>query len=126
VVPAIDDIERVVHKYNIDCCFKRAAHTTFAMNPEEKQTIETEVDGATKAGLEARKVVDSGGDLPSTVPFYSGVRAEHQAQFNSYSYMVGIADVLAKAGVPIYEMTRAQDVRYTSELGLPSTLVSVV
>ncbi len=47
--------------------------------PEEKQTIDTEVDGATKAGLEARKVVDSGGDLPSTVPFYSGVRAEHQA-----------------------------------------------
>jgi hypothetical protein len=64
------------------------------------------------AGLRANKVSDSAGDLPSTVPFYSGVRAENQAQFNSYSYMVGIADVLAKAGVPIYEMTRAQDVRY--------------
>jgi glycine/D-amino acid oxidase-like deaminating enzyme/nitrite reductase/ring-hydroxylating ferredoxin subunit len=119
---AIDDIERLVSKYNIDCCFKRSAHTTFAMNPEEKETIDTETEGAAKAGLRANKVSDSAGDMPSTVPFYSGVRAENQAQFNSYSYMVGIADVLAKAGVPIYEMTRAQDV---SLLGPPHKITTV-
>ncbi len=65
----------------------------------------------TPAGLEASRVSDSNGDLPSTVPFYGGVRANNQAHFNSYSYMVGLAEVLDKAGVPIYEMTRASQVR---------------
>jgi hypothetical protein len=40
----------LVSKYNIDCCFQRSAHTTFAMNPEEKETIDTETEGAAKAG----------------------------------------------------------------------------
>jgi glycine/D-amino acid oxidase-like deaminating enzyme/nitrite reductase/ring-hydroxylating ferredoxin subunit len=119
---AIDDIERLVNKYNIDCCFRRAAHTTFAMNADERETIGSEYEGTTKAGLASREIRDSNGDLPATVPFFGGVRAENQAHFNSYSYMVGLADVLDKAGVPIYEMTRAQDV---SMRGPPHTITTV-
>ncbi len=64
------------------------------------------------AGLTVHKVADTNGDLPLTVPFLGGVVAEHQAHFNSYSYMVGIADALDKAGVPIYENSRVISVKY--------------
>jgi glycine/D-amino acid oxidase-like deaminating enzyme len=64
------------------------------------------------AGLAVHKVADTNGDLPLTVPFLGGVVAENQAHFNSYSYMVGIADALDKAGVPIYENSRVISVKY--------------
>lgn len=59
-------------------------------------------------------MADTNGDLPLTVPFLGGVVAENQAHFNSYSYMVGIADALDKAGVPIYENSRVISVKKKS------------
>lgn len=63
-------------------------------------------------GLPAAKLEYNDGDLPPSVPFYGGVRVDRQAHFNSYSYMVGIAEVLRRAGVPIFEMSRVNRVRY--------------
>jgi hypothetical protein len=63
------------------------------------------------AGLVVQRLDDTSGDLPLTVPFYGGVRAYNQAHFNSYSYMVGIADVLSRAGVPIFENSRVNRIR---------------
>jgi hypothetical protein len=56
-------------------------------------------------------VDDTQGDLPYTVPFHGGVIAENQAHFNSYSYMVGLVDVLDKAGVPIFEFSRVNHIK---------------
>ena len=126
-------------KYNIDCAFTRSTHTAYAAKMDELDMVDTENECAAKAGafpqelcryvssssapmltwlcntgLVANKISDAGGDLPASVPFFGGVKAENQAHFNSYSYMVGIADVLDKAGVPIFENTRANDVRFVS------------
>lgn len=49
-VPAIDEMERVVNKYDIDCSFKRSAHTCFATKEDEKGMVQSESEGATTAG----------------------------------------------------------------------------
>lgn len=100
---AIDTIEEISNKLGIDCDFKRTFAVTFAESKEYSEKIKEEVEAAEKIGANSSYVLD----IPLNIKSFGGVRFENQGQFHPRKYCLGLIDELRKAGVEVYENTKA-------------------
>lgn len=79
-----------VKDYKIDCDFRWAPNYTYTVDSKNVDAIKKEVEAAKKAGLNASFATNL--DLP--FPVAGAIKVEDQAQFNSYSYCLGLAKEL--------------------------------
>ncbi|HEX6260105.1 MAG TPA: FAD-dependent oxidoreductase [Woeseiaceae bacterium] len=106
---AVDEIERRVERYNIDCQFaRRPLHFCLPHpNDDQERRLDDEYEASLVAGLHAQ-LVDDVPDLPLSV--VRALRVENQAQFNPLRYAEELARAVAGQGGQIFENTPATDV----------------
>jgi len=105
---AIDFIESMVNKYNIDCDFCRLPAYIYTTDENSIETIKAEVKAAKSLGIKAKFVEKLA--LPFSVK--GAVCFENQAQFHPRKYLLKIAENICENDCQIYEHTRAVDIEH--------------
>lgn len=95
---AVNMVENLVEKHQINCAFRRVPWILFSEN-EEDETIEKELKAAVDYGLETQILHD----LPLPVPVKKALRVENQAQFNPAAFVRGLSQVIDSSKCSIYE-----------------------
>ncbi|HJQ68906.1 MAG TPA: FAD-dependent oxidoreductase [Blastocatellia bacterium] len=105
---AIDLIEEIVEREQIDCDFQRLDGYLFVPPGESKQVLEDEMKAARRAGLEdvemvARAPIES---------FDTGtcLRFPRQGQFHPLKYLAGLARATTRSGGRIFTGTHAAEI----------------
>lgn len=101
---AIDYIESIVNKENIDCEFKRVAGYLFAGPDGDASILEEEYNAARRAGFHDVKMVDS-------VPGINvrGVMFPRQGQFDPVMYCRGLAKAIIENGGMIFTQSHVKE-----------------
>jgi len=105
---AIDFIENMVKKYNIDCDFIRLPAYIYTTDENYMETIMEEVKAAKSLGLKAKFVEKL--DLPFSIK--GAICFENQAQFHPRKYLLKLAENISGNDSQIYEHTRAVDIKH--------------
>lgn len=102
---AVDFVEQLTKRFNIDCQFNRCPLYLCLTRPdaEREQNLQQEYQVALAAGLSASIV----NDIPE-LPFNwcKALRIENQAQFNPLRFCQGLAQALVRKGVLLFENSR--------------------
>jgi glycine/D-amino acid oxidase-like deaminating enzyme/nitrite reductase/ring-hydroxylating ferredoxin subunit len=96
---AVEFIEERIEAEEIDCGWRRRTNYVYADTPAQRADIEREADAAITAGLPAAVVEE----LPLPYPTGPALAVEAQAEFDSVSYVQGLARGLKSAGVRVFE-----------------------
>jgi glycine/D-amino acid oxidase-like deaminating enzyme/nitrite reductase/ring-hydroxylating ferredoxin subunit len=104
---AIDQIEKIVTKENIDCHFERLDGYLFMPPGESSDLLDKELEAAHRAGLTEVKRIDRA----PLKPFDTGVclRFPRQAQFHPLKYLKALALAIEERGGLIFNRTHAQE-----------------
>ncbi len=113
MMQAVDYLENMIQRYDIDCEYQREGMITVATNPFQLKHLEKEMKLATDAGLtklswldaeQTRALVNS--------PTYLGARYDEQcAILHPAKLAWGLAQKAGELGVKIYERTKVTDVK---------------
>ena len=105
---AIDMVESIVRKENIDCDFERLDGYLFLDPTDKKISLDYELAASHKAGITATEIVDRA-PLKS---FDTGpcLRFPNQAQFQPLKYLTGLALAIMRNGGMVFTETHVQDV----------------
>jgi glycine/D-amino acid oxidase-like deaminating enzyme/nitrite reductase/ring-hydroxylating ferredoxin subunit len=99
---AIEHISNLIKRYGIDCGFERAPAYLYTERKKDLDWIREELDAARRAGVWGEWA------LRIPLPFAKGgARFPNQAQFHPLRYVWQLAAALSRAGLHIYEHTRA-------------------
>ena len=104
---AIDKIEEIIKKENIECDFQRTDNYIYTCKEEYLQRIEDEVSTVQNLGLEAELIEKV--NLPFEIK--SGIKFPNQAKFHPLKYLYKIVEVLRNNGVEIYTNSIVQDTK---------------
>jgi len=110
---AINDVERIIQKYDIHCQWTRASHIVFAQDEKESKTLKEELNHAKQSGLMV-SWLDATSDLPKSVQVTGAIKTDNQAHMNPVSYLLRIAQILHDSGVQIFQNSRVDHVSYTA------------
>jgi glycine/D-amino acid oxidase-like deaminating enzyme/nitrite reductase/ring-hydroxylating ferredoxin subunit len=104
---AIDEIERNVQMFGIDCDFRRVDAFLFAGREDHRAMLEKELDASKRVGLSVEEV----GRAP--LPFDTGpcLRFGNQAEFHPLKYLRGIAAAVVAGGGRIHTGVHVNDVK---------------
>ena len=91
---AIDLIEGLCSKHNIDADFSYEPCYIFSTNDDETKELEKVVDATKRAGV----VGDWVEHIPVPIPFEKAARFEFQAKFHPTKYIYGLAKAYDEAG----------------------------
>jgi glycine/D-amino acid oxidase-like deaminating enzyme/nitrite reductase/ring-hydroxylating ferredoxin subunit len=106
---AIDLIESISRKENIDCDFARIDGLLFPAEKDSLKDLEKELAAAVRAGFTSATLDTSIQISGKTVgPF---IRFPNQARFQPLKYIYGLADAAARRGVQIFTGCRVKDVQ---------------
>jgi len=105
---AIDQIEQIIAKENIDCDFERLNGYLFVPPGESTEILNREFEAATRAGVPVEIVDRAPIDSFDTGPC---LRFANQAQFHPLKYLNGLADAIARNGGLIYTGTHVETVQ---------------
>lgn len=105
---AIDEIERLVKKYDIDCDFSRLDAYTYAQDETGTAKIKSEAEIAQRLGLPASYT----DDVPLPYPTFGAVKFSGQAQFHVRKYLLALADRIDGDGSYVFENTKALDIKH--------------
>jgi glycine/D-amino acid oxidase-like deaminating enzyme/nitrite reductase/ring-hydroxylating ferredoxin subunit len=83
----VDQVAAIAAEESIDCDLARRDALTYAATPQERATVETEADAASRAGLPVEFVETT--DLP--VPVHGALRLADQLQIHPVRYAQGLA-----------------------------------
>jgi glycine/D-amino acid oxidase-like deaminating enzyme/nitrite reductase/ring-hydroxylating ferredoxin subunit len=125
---AIDFIEDMVRKYNIDCDFCRLPAYIYTTDENYIDTIKAEAEAAKSLGIKA-KFIDNL-DMPFSIK--GALCFENQAQFHPRKYLLKLAENIPGNGSEIYEHTRIVDIEHNdvytlvTDTGLKITAHKVV
>lgn len=108
---AIDTIEKIIEKENIDCDFERIDNYIYTCTDEYVQRIKDEVKTVKELGVEA-ELIDKI-NLPFEIK--NGIKFPNQAKFHPLKYLYKIVEVLQKNGVEIYTNSIVQDTKKAKE-----------
>ncbi len=97
---AIDEYERIINKYSIDCDFARTE--AYLYSTEEKNQIDAEYKAARKAGIDACLTKET--ELP--IKIKNALLFRNQACFNPLKFLYGAAEK-----IKIFENTPALSVK---------------
>ena len=103
---ALERIAAFVEEDGIECSFERQANYVYTESEDYLEALRREAAAAQQLGLPASFVEET--PLPFEVK--GAVRFDDQAQFNSYTYLLGLAAEVDGDGSRVYENTRALDV----------------
>jgi len=104
---AIDTIEKIIKRENINCDFERTDNYIYTCTEEYLQRIKDEVKTVKGLGLEA-ELIDKA-NLPFKIK--SGIKFPNQAKFHPLKYLYRIVEVLENNGVEIYTNSIVQDTK---------------
>ncbi len=102
---AIDTVEKIAKKHEIECDFVKAPAVTYTQKKENLQLIKEEVATAQELGLPASFTVQT--ELPFAVK--GAIEFSNQAHFHPRKFLLGIVQQLIKQNVSILENTIVQD-----------------
>jgi len=105
---AIDFIENMVKKYNIDCDFSRLPAYIYATDEKYVDSLIEEATAAKSLGIKAKYIKDL--ELPFSTK--GALCFENQAQFHPTKYLLKIAENISGNDSQIYEHTRAVDIEH--------------
>lgn len=106
---ALDDIQRKVEQFSIDCQFERRP-LYFCIQAKLKEygrVIEEEYDVSAAAGLKAQ-IIEQADEIG--LPVQRALRIDDQAQFNPLHYCQGLAKAVQQEGGLIFEHSAVEDV----------------
>jgi glycine/D-amino acid oxidase-like deaminating enzyme/nitrite reductase/ring-hydroxylating ferredoxin subunit len=111
---AIDLMESLVERFNIDCQFYRRPLYRILTNdaPEALQSLDRERDALRCSGLNTSEVENS---LFSNA-VHRGLKVEGQAQFNPLRYTQGLAGAASELGATIHEHSPVRKIDYDRNL----------
>lgn len=104
---AINTIEKIVKKENIECEFERTDNYIYTCQDEYVQRIKDEVQTVKGLGLNAELLSEI--DLPFEIKL--GIKFPNQAKFHPLKYLYKIAQILNSKGVQIYTNSIVQDIQ---------------
>lgn len=125
---AIDFIESMVQKYNVDCDFCRLPAYIYTTDEKYIDIIKDEAKAAKSLGIKASFTEKL--DLPFSIK--GALCFENQAQFHPRKYLLKISESIPGNGSEIYEHTRAVDIKHdglytvVTENGFKVTATKVV
>ena len=99
---AINNIERIIKKENIECDFERTNHYIYTTNINEVNSIQKEVEALKLIGGENKFQ----GKLNIPIKIKGAIKYENQAKFNPIKYIKGLCDSIDKNKGKIYENTK--------------------
>ncbi len=99
---AIDQVETLVGKYEIDCDFRRLPAYTYTTRTDLVDTLEKEARIAGKIGLPVELVGET--ELP--FPVEAAIKLDNQARFHPGRYLNGLAEKFTANGGRIFEQSR--------------------
>jgi glycine/D-amino acid oxidase-like deaminating enzyme/nitrite reductase/ring-hydroxylating ferredoxin subunit len=101
---AIDKIESVVRKHQIDCGFERLPGYLFPPRGEPGDIIDRELEACRKIGVD-------GVERHERTPLGDGpcLKFENQGQFHPLKYLSGIAVAISRLGGRIFERSHVED-----------------
>lgn len=102
---AIDKVEEIVRKEQIDCEFERVDGFLFAPPPDTEELLDDELAATHRAGLtDVEKIVRAPIDSFDTGPV---LRYPRQAQFHPLAYLSGLTRAIRRDGGRLFEQTHA-------------------
>lgn len=104
---AIEEIENIVNKYQIDCDFKRVDSVIYSVHEKSVKDLEKEAAIYNELSIDGY-LFKNGLDLPFETT--SELVMKNQAEFHPVKFLNGIINILVKHNVTIYEHTRAKSV----------------
>ncbi len=96
---AIESIEEIVHKHQIDCDFKRCNSVLFTQESEKVPNLQDEYQACIDLNIPC-SFIDTV-QYPLTIQ--AGIMFPEQAKFHPLKYMIALADILTKKEIAIYE-----------------------
>ena len=98
---AIDTIEAIVKKEQIDCDFKRISNFTYTNTAKDLEMLEEEYLALKKDGFDVYL------KRPKYFPFknYGALEWKNQAKFNPLKFLNALTSILKSRGTSIYEKT---------------------
>ncbi|MCW2968461.1 MAG: puuB 1, partial [Solirubrobacteraceae bacterium] len=103
---AIAWIEETARRESIECDWRRRTNYTYTVDDSRRDDIEAEAQACVEAGLAAELVEKT--PLPFAVA--GAVRLADQAEFHPVKWLAGLAAAAERAGVRIFEHSRALSV----------------
>src|SRR5215216_3598551 len=107
---AIDFIEKIVKKENIDCDFERIDGFLFIHPTDTKENLEKEFEATKKAGLQTSWMDHTPVIQSETSPC---IRFPNQGQFHIMRYLQGLVNAITKMGGKIFTKTHARHINKT-------------
>jgi glycine/D-amino acid oxidase-like deaminating enzyme/nitrite reductase/ring-hydroxylating ferredoxin subunit len=102
---AIDKVDEIVRKEQIDCEFERVDGFLFAQPPDTEKLLDDELAATHRAGLlEVEKVDRAPIDSFDTGP---ALRYPRQAQFHPLTYLNGLTRAIRRDGGRLFDQTHA-------------------
>jgi len=108
---AIDTIQKIIEKEDIECGFKRVDNYIYTCKEEYEQRIKDEVETVQGLGLEAELIEKV--NLPFKIK--TGIKFPNQAKFHPLKYLYKIVEILNNNGVEIYTNSIVKDTKKTGE-----------
>ena len=127
---AIKNIEEIIKEEKIDCDFERQDNYVFTQSEDEVKKIKAELEAVNSLGFNAKfidkielpikeknenKIVESEEEVDISKPVLAAIKFSNQAQFNSYKYILGLANVIEKNNGKIYENSKVIDLKKDEE-----------
>ena len=113
---AIDFVEEIVKKENIDCGFERVNGYLFLHPSDKKDSLQKELKAALKAGVELTEL----DQVPGILRNEKCLCFLNQAQFHPLKYLTGLVKAIEQKGGKIYTGTHASKIDHkgiTTEQG---------
>ena len=102
---AIDKVEEIVRREQINCEFERVDGFLFASPPDSEDLLDDELAATHRAGLlEVEKVARAPIDSFATGP---ALRYPRQAQFHPLAYLSGLTQAIRRDGGRLFQQTHA-------------------
>ena len=103
---AINFIESIVKKENIDCNFERLNGYLFLHSSGKKDALQKEYEATLRAGIEIDKI----DVVPGLLQTECGLKFPNQAQFHPLKYLKGLVKVIEREGGEIFTGTHASKI----------------
>lgn len=111
---AINNIEEIVKKEDIQCDFERQNNYVYTRQEKEIDKIKREVEAVRSLGFPAEFVTEL--ELPFEI--LGAIKFPNQAQFNPCKYVNGLVEkIYDKENVSIFENTKVVDLKSLGDIG---------
>lgn len=96
---AIDSVEEIAKSHQLDCNFQRLDSIVYTDDSQKIMAIQDEYQTCLDIGIDCEYIISS--EYP--IPLKAGIRFHNQAQFHPQKYLIGLASIVYKTGISIYE-----------------------